>query len=175
MVRRGFRGAGGAIKLPKQKREERGSEYGYAKKGIAVCKTCHSIQFKKEWHHPDSLIRVGKHAKGNVHLDLCPACKMVREGVFEGEIRIENVPQKYHGELVNLIVSFGRKATKRDPEDRIIEIEREGRDGFRVTTTENRLAVALSKKVKQVFKKVDVAISYSREPFEVTRTRIIFI
>lgn len=162
------------MRLPERKAVMRHDQYGKAGKGIAVCRRCHATLFRKEWHHPEAKIKVGKHGKGDVHLDLCPACKMIEEGLYEGEIRIKNVPPKYRMEVVNLISAFGRRAMKRDIEDRVIEIKKQGSGGFVVTTTENQMAVQLAKKINKVFGNTELKISYSKEPYEVSRTEVIF-
>lgn len=162
------------IKLPKDKSESRHEEYGKAQKGLGICKRCHNVLFKKEWHHPGSkptekFKLVGK----KTHFVLCPACDMITKNLYEGDIIIENMPVKYESELAHLIAAYGTRAQKRDPQDRVIAIEKRN-NGFRVTTTENQLAVRLAKKIKEVFKKADIEISHSKEPFEVGRIRIRF-
>ncbi|GMQ95377.1 MAG: hypothetical protein BMS9Abin13_490 [Patescibacteria group bacterium] len=164
-----------SVKLPMQKQELRRDEYGKAKKGIAICKVCHNVNFKKKWHHPDcsSFKNVNLKGKG-VRLVVCPADKMIAEGLYEGEIRLVNVPKKYESELLNLVAGYGARARKRDPQDRIIEIKK-AKNGFVVTTTENQLAIKLAKKIKGVFNKVDIVISHSHEPYEVERMRVTFL
>lgn len=108
-----------------------------------------------------------------INFALCPADTMTSQGLYEGEITIEKVPRQYHVELLNLIKGFGSRAYTRDCQDRIIDIKKKG-NNFVVTTTENQLAQKLAKKIKQVFNKVDLTISHSREPYEVERIIIKF-
>lgn len=86
---------------------------------------------------------------------------------------IEHIPAVHEADLINLIVNFGAHAEKRDPQDRIIEI-RKNKKGYRVITTENEFAVRLAKKIHSAFKKASVNISYSEEPYEVARVRVLF-
>ncbi|MBU4353483.1 hypothetical protein L6251_01875, partial [Candidatus Parcubacteria bacterium] len=162
------------IKLPKDKSESRHEEYGEAQKGLVICKRCHNVLFKKEWHHPESKpTEKFKFAGKKTYFVLCPACDMITKKLYEGDIIIENMPVKYESELAHLIAAYGARAQKRDPQDRVIAIEKRN-SGFRVTTTENQLAVRLAKKIKEVFKKADIEIAHSEEPFEVGRIRIKF-
>ncbi len=99
---------------------------------------------------------------------------MAAHHLYEGELTIENVPAKVRKELSQLVKHFGKTATERDPQDRIIDIERKGAS-WRITTTENQLASRLAKKVRESFKKhVAVHISHSKEPYEVDRVRATF-
>ena len=83
---------------------------------------------------------------------LCPACEMIKNRQFEGEIIIKNIPVKIKSDLINLAKTFSKRAFERDPMDRLIDIK-ETKDGLRITTTENQLAVKLAKKSKKLSKK----------------------
>lgn len=72
---------------------------------------------------------------------------------------VKNIPAIAVENLENLIHAFTHRAYQKDPLDRIIELKRT-RDGLEVTTTENQLSVKLAKKIKEVYKKVDVRVSY---------------
>jgi len=164
----------GNPRFPKSKQIARHDEYGKDKKGIEVCKVCWNVYFKKQWHHPNIKLYEKKELKGKkLHFVICPADKMTAKGFYEGEIQIQDVPGKYEVQLLNLITNFAERAKKRDPQDRIIEIKKI-KNGFRIITTENQLAVRLAKKIKGVFNKVDLRISYASEPHEVVQVRVIF-
>jgi len=165
------------VKNPERHKVSKHDEYHHSHKGVAVCKKCHNVLFRKEWHRPgvqlsDQILLARK--KG-VHFVLCPACTMVRNKMYEGELFIRNVPEKYEVELVNLIASYNERAQKRDPQDRVIKIEKRA-GGYRVTTTENQLAVRLAKKIKSAFGRgrVDMRIAHSKEPYEVDRIYLAF-
>ena len=100
---------------------------------------------------------------------------MIKNKQYEGEVIIKNVPEKYEVELINLIVSYNERAQKRDPQDRVITVEKY-KEGYRFTTTENQLAVRLAKKIQSTFGKsrVDMHVSYSAEPYEVDRALLTF-
>lgn len=160
---------------PKSKGIMRHNEYGKDKKGIEICPKCWNVYFKKGWHSPNAKLYEKKEVKGKKALFiLCPADKMITQGLYEGEIQIQNVPEKYEVELLHLVANYGARAKMRDPQDRIIEIQKT-KEGLRITTTENQLAVQLAKKLKSVFKGMKISsIKYSREPYEVARVRASF-
>ena len=146
-------------------------------KELKVCKGCQAVFYKKSWHPAveQSSLR-GKPLKAktyNLKPILCPACQMIKNHQFEGEITITNIPESYSQELVNLIKNFCQRAYEIDPMDRLIGIKKT-KDGLIVTTTENQLAVKLTKKIKDVFKKVQIKISYSSEPGEVVYIKLTF-
>jgi len=157
----------GSVKIPKARHEE--EEFGKAKKGLSICKQCYAFYYKKSWH-----ASVSK-AKGLklTNFVLCPACKMIKKGLYEGKIIIKDVPEKLALELVNLIKGFSERAQKRDILDKVIEIKKVGK-GFVVTTTENQLAVKLAKKIKSTFNKVELKISYSKEPYDLSEVEVKF-
>ena len=174
-MKKTFRPSGAGVKLPQRNKEGKHDQYWSSGKGVAVCPECHNTLYKKEWHHPlGTTLEQAKFAKKGISFKICPACKMIKDHVYEGEIKITNVPAKFDVELVRLLTSYNARAQKNDPQDRIIEIKKQKR-GYWITTTENQLAVTLAKKIKRVFNKVDVKISYSREPYEVGRITVNFL
>ncbi|MEE8131470.1 MAG: NMD3-related protein [Candidatus Paceibacterota bacterium] len=158
------------IELPLEKTGKR--EIPKGKLGLVFCKECNSVYYKKSWHHN---LRYLKKLRENLPIKfaICPACKMLKNRQFEGQIEIANIPQKISKELVNLIKSFCRRAYQRDPMDRLISIKNT-KEGIIITTTENQLAVRLAKKIKQTFKKVKMKISYSSAPSDVVYVKLVF-
>lgn len=162
------------VRLPKQKQELRRSEFVKAKKGIGVCKVCFNVYTKKQWRSADKKFdELKKGREEGVYMTICPACKMIKNGLYEGEIKVQNIPDKLFAELVHLAANFGERAKKRDPQDRIIGIEKRGK-GLRITTTENQLAVKLAKKIHSVFRTERPKISYTPEPQEVVHIVVAF-
>lgn len=165
---------GGRVKLPQRHKEAQHDEYGAAHRGITVCKRCNNVLFKKEWHHSgEKLLEQLRIASKGISFTLCPACRMTAQDLFEGEVLIENIPEKYESELLRLISAYGKRATDIDPQHRIIRTART-KKGLRVITTENQLAVRLGKKIRDAFKKVRLHIAYSAEPAEVDQVRAVF-
>ncbi|OGD68373.1 hypothetical protein A3I18_01645 [Candidatus Campbellbacteria bacterium RIFCSPLOWO2_02_FULL_35_11] len=167
-------------KAPVRNKEAVHDQYGHSEKGVAVCPVCKNVLFKKEWHHPDSKA-FGKDffAKKDFlardqHAKLCPACRMTKEGLYEGEVTIKDISPINRDELVNIIKAFAEREIKRDPQTRIIRM-RKDRNSFTVTTTENQFAVKIGKHLHKVFKKTDLNISHSKEPYEVSRVEVTFL
>lgn len=152
----------GVIEKPEEKHNQ-------GKSGLIFCQNCGAVYYKKSWHHElNKKIEIKKEKFG-----LCPACQMIKNKQFEGEIIIENIPLGTYNNLVNLTKAFCRRAYGIDPLDRLIEIKKI-KQGLRITVTENQLAVKLAKKIKQVFRKVDMKISYSPAPSDVVYIKLEF-
>ena len=160
----------------KNKLELQGNEYGKAGKGVMVCEVCHDVFFKKGWHKPGSTPLTGTKLSGiGVHFILCPACKMKKGNLYGGKLIIKNIPIQTREELFNLISGFGRRATERNPQDRIMDIKTTG-GTFLVTTNNDELAAKLGRKISDTFDhKTEKKVTFSSEPEEVSHVEINFI
>lgn len=149
------------------------AEFDSGKKGIAICGECDAAYYKKFWHQ--SLLNL-KSAKEDapVNCVLCPACKMIKNGQFEGRITISGAPQNSMAELLNLIRGFGERARIADPMDRVIEAKK-NKDSIIVTTTENQLANKLAKKIQSTFNKVKSKTTFSKDPSDFVDIRVEFL
>lgn len=158
------------VRLPQRGREAEHDEYWRETKGMTKCPECGNVHYKKRWYaSPEEVMAILMvHKLPITRKKLCPACKMVHDRTFEGELVLDGFPDDHRKELLSLIRNFGERARVKDPQHRIIDIL-EMTSRYRVTTTENQLAVKIAKKVKDVFNKVDVRISHSAEPYEVNR------
>ena len=153
-------------------RETWRDKYAPAPKGTLICKKCQNIYFKKRWHH--SLDKKTKtKVSGKAGFTLCPACVMVGNHRYEGELIVENVPEEIESEFVRAVKGYGRRAEEINPQHRIIGFEKK-RGFYRATVTENQMAARLGKHLKQVFKKVDLKITRSAEPFKLDRVFVSF-
>ncbi len=150
-------------KLPDERREEK------TKAGVLVCPDCNNVFYKKKWQSSREVDLKGI----KTHEKQCFACQMISQNLYEGEVIVENIPEKYEEELFNLISSFGKEAEKRDSQDRIIKVEKE-KGRFKITTTENQLAVRIAKHIHNAFKKTELNISHSKEPHQVSRVSVKF-
>lgn len=158
------------FKQPRLKNDEQ--EFRRGKKGILMCSDCGAAYYEKSWHH--SLLKIKSVKKDTpVDFSLCPACKMVKNHQFEGEVTILNIPSKQRAELINFIEGFCERAYDRDPMDRLIEIKKSG-DSLVVTTTENQLANKLGRKIKNLFNNVKAETKFIAAPGDVGRVRIEF-
>ncbi|HPO75534.1 MAG TPA: hypothetical protein PLL80_02965 [Candidatus Pacearchaeota archaeon] len=160
-------------RFPKPKKEE--SEFGMGKKDILICKECNAVYYYKSWHHRLDDYSYLKETK-RLNFTLCPACQMIRNKKFEGEIVVENVSPKIKTNLKNLVKNFGEKAFERDPQDRVISFNEisqneDGSSTIQILTTENQLAQRLAKKISEVFKG-KYSISHSREE-SVIRAKVV--
>jgi uncharacterized CHY-type Zn-finger protein len=169
-------------RIPKSKKIEQ--EFGPGKVDLLICKKCEAVYWYKSWHHKlDDWPKFKKEDYGaDIKFVLCPACQMIKDKKYEGEVILENVPKDLKNEIKKLIENFGKRAFEKDPLDRIISIKEEkvkrvsakrkrgaiSRKEFknlvdlRVLTTENQLAQRLAKKIKETFgKKLPILISHS--------------
>lgn len=158
------------IEQPPRRREEHEAPKG--KIGLVFCRKCNIVYYKKSWHHN---LRSYKKIREDlpIKFTLCPACEMIKNKQFEGEIAVQNAPAKILNELIRLVEKFGQRAYKRDPLDRLIEIKKT-KEGLKITATENQLAVKIAKKISDVFKKAKTKITYSPAPSDVVYVKIIF-
>lgn len=156
------------INLPKNQREV--EEMGSGKKGIIICKceNCQSVYYKKSWHH--SLENAGiKEESPSIKIKFMtdPACQMIKDGKYEGITKIHNVPSEIANELEKLIKNFGNYIYQRDALDRLIKIEKNGKN-WEATFTENQAAAKLARKIKSTFNNNKISIKYNREPSDVS-------
>lgn len=173
-----------APRIPKSKKEE--SEFASGKKDILVCKKCHAVYWYKSWHHRLEDYPRLKQSK-RVKFVLCPACQMILDRKYEGEIVLKNVPAVFREDIKTLAKNYGKRAEEIDPMDRIISLQeiraqketarreekrkvpasKRGFDNLkdiRILTTENQLALRLAKKISQVFRgRLSSSISHSHQ------------
>ena len=163
------------VRYNREPRPRRTYEHDFPKGegGLVFCKICNAVYFKKSWHHS---LRYHKKLREDlpVKFSLCPACVMIKSGTFEGRILMKNVQADIRENLLNLIHAFTYRAFKRDPMDRLIDAK-STRDGLEVTTTENQLAVKLAKKIKDVYKKARMNVSYGHAKDKASYITIEFI
>lgn len=159
-------GKTGAVNRRHQRSRKEESEFGKAGKEFILCRECNSVFFDKAWHHrlgeeKDShFLKSGKKIK----FELCPACKMARDNLFEGEliIKLKEESEKLKTNILNTINNSDKQARERDPMDRILRIE-EKTDGIHVFTSENQLAVKIGKKLKSSFNGGKMDIQHTGE------------
>lgn len=88
-------------------------------------------------------------------------------------MEILNVPNKKLSELKKMISAYCERAYRMDPMHRLISMNGNARKLI-VTVTENQLAQKLAHKIKDVFNKVKIKISHSKEPSDVIYIKIDF-
>jgi len=160
-----------AVSLPRRKNDE--EEFGPGKKGIILCPECNSAYFKKSWHHDFRGLKFPLNQNLPITFKPCPACRMIKNKQYEGRITLKNVPAKYAEELDNFIIAYGKRATDRNPMDRLIGIKKSSSTWI-VTTTENQMANKLARKIQTSFKKVKAKTKFNREPGDVAHIIVEF-
>lgn len=158
------------IILPKTRGEHRNARDA----GLAMCKVCHAFYYKKAWHNNTDMIAPSEATSLRITFMVCPADTMIKNGLFAGELTIERIPTENRVELLNLIRRYGQRERERDSQHRVIGIT-DRRGALVVTTTENQLAQKLAHKIKDVFNKVEIATSFSKEPRGIERVRVRFL
>lgn len=146
-------------RVPKSRKEEKG-EYGPGKTDIVMCKDCKAVYYYKSWKHN---LRHYKHLSQDkaVQFAVCPACQMERDGTFEGQVIVENIPKGIHRELLQLVENIGERARKRDLMDRILKIQDYRNNGLEILTSENQLAVSIGKQIVRAHKGATITIQWS--------------
>ncbi len=161
--------------VEKSRREEQ--EFRPGKKDVAICKKCDAVYFHKSWHHKLEDYKQLSEEKA-VNFLLCPACKMLEDNKFEGQVIIENVPEEYKDDVSANIKNTGERAYKRDPMDRVSSIKYSPYGGspsgrqvssdkskynIEVLTTENQLARNIARQIEKAFKGTKTDVRWSKE------------
>ena len=159
------------MRLPKSRHAA--EEFGPGKKGIILCGECNSAYFKKSWRNDFKGLKFPINTNLPVSFKLCPACKMIKDKQYEGRIEFKNVPKRYSEELENFIVAYSKRATDRDPMDRLIAVKKQGANWV-ATFTENQMANKLAKKVQTSFRKTKAKTTFAGDPNDVAHIKIEF-
>ena len=154
----------GTIAPRRQRSKKEEQEFGLARKEFIICPDCSCVFFEKAWHH--SLEEDAKHLKEfkGLKFKVCPADRMKKNKIFEGEVIIELSKEKLgeKKEVLNAVKNSDEQARAHDPMDRILWIEEKGGE-IRIFTSENQLAVRIGKKLKSSFKGGTLKIKHSHE------------
>ncbi len=139
-----------------------------------LCTRCEAVWYDGHWHTAPALaatLRAKKKAavKGSKKPLLCNECRIAVNGPadpkqarFEGQLTLEGLTDdKEKAEILATARNFGKKQTKRDPEDRVIAIDDRGARVV-ITTTENQTAVGMGKAIAASHKGGDLVISWSK-------------
>jgi len=132
--------------------------------GVLRCPDCRALYYDKHWHSAGAL---------GQQVDLtdaaeqrCEECARAAKGqttAYAGEVLLdaEFAPHEKE-EVLGLVRNVGKRAMKRDPEDRIVRIS-EANGAIRVLTSENQLAVSIGKQVHQARKGGILTITWSHD------------
>lgn len=148
----------GRLKIPRQKKDEQ--EFGPGKIDILMCRECEAVYYYKSWHHRLENYKELSEDK-RIKFVFCPACQMIKDKKYEGQVILKNTPQGKKEEILRLVDNVSKRAYQRDPLDRIIGIKSKSKD-IEILTTENQLAVSIGKQIKKAFKG-NLEIQWSRQ------------
>jgi len=123
-----------------------------AKRDILVCSECGAVYWQKRWHHSLDDYPFLSEDK-DIHFVVCPACSMIQEKKYEGEVIVEGLSEDLRQEIQGLIRNFGEETWHKDPMARIISVEEIAKGMLRILTTQNQLAKRLAKKIGSTFHK----------------------
>lgn len=133
--------------------------------GAAACPDCGAVYFDKHWHscsEPECRLKAGKLPR-----KVCPECRLMKKsgrgpGNYAGEVLIDGVADRNElREIKNLVMNVAKRAAKRDPEDRIVNVV-EGPGSLDIFTSENQLAVSIGRQVHQARKGGELSITWSK-------------
>lgn len=155
----------GMIGRRHQRSRKEESEFGLARKEFLTCSDCGIFYYDKSWHKSLLGEKAG-HFKENKQYEftLCPACKMNKDKLFEGElvVKFKTYNLKLKTDVLNTVKNSDKQAQDRDPLDRILWME-EGEDGIHIFTSENQLVVRIGKKLESSFPGSKLEINHSKE------------
>ncbi len=139
--------------------------------GTRLCARCGAVWFDGHWHTAPALaatVKAGRKRVSGKGESLCYECHYAVHGPadpakipFEGQLTLDglrDVSEK--AKILSTVRNFGARASRRDPEDRIISIDDRG-ERVVVTTTENQMAVGMGKAVDAAFKGGRLRIAWS--------------
>lgn len=134
-----------------------------AQEGIVICPACHAVYCDKHWHSSEVFYNTYRH-HGEIRRELCPEDKTTadeRTG-WSGEVVLKNIRPELKIEILEQARNIGKRAMRRDPEEKILKIIDAGRE-VRILTSENQLAAALGKEIAAAHKGGKVQIKWSRD------------
>ncbi len=138
---------GKIIKGPRSSRlKERQKEH----MGLLICQNCQAVYINKSWRHLKNSKNINK-----VKKTICPACLMIKNRNFEGEITIEfqtKISNSLKEELKNLINNISHTAYQFNPLSRLGRFK-ETKDKWDIYFTDNQLAKRIATKIKNNFLK----------------------
>ena len=148
-----------------QRSRKEESEFGLAGKEFLSCSGCGIFYYDKSWHR-SLLGEKPEHLKESKQFKftLCPACKMKKDRIFEGElvIKLQTKNYKLKTDVLNTVKNSDKQAQERDPLDRVLWTEERG-DSVHIFTSENQLAVKIGKKLESSFPKRKMEVKHSGE------------
>lgn len=136
------------------------------KKDMA-CPDCFSVYYDKHWHAPSFFGGKGAVRSAVLVRERCIECAIRAKArgsvVFGGEVLLKGAyDHDEQDELLRLVRNVGKRASKRDPQDRIVRIDRSGAT-VKILTSENQLAVSIGKQLHRARKGSSLTITWSHD------------
>jgi NMD protein affecting ribosome stability and mRNA decay len=155
----------GELRQPSKKVEE--AEFDGGKKGVLICPKCKAVYKNKSWHHKEKYSNKEIKEMGGAKPYKCPVCTIKENNLCEGFIILKNIPTNKEKDVLALVKNIAERAEKTDVLDRIIKLKK-NKEGIKIETTENQLAVKLGKQIKRAFKgKLDIHWAETEGPARV--------
>lgn len=127
-------------------------EFGRVDFGPCYCPECGAVHHDKRWSFDSSALAEMKHAGVTPHV--CPACTMVSQGLFEGELMLRwsrfAVDGVQKGDVLNLIHHVAEMEKIKHPLSRLVSLQ-EDAEAIIVLTTTPFLATRLGHAVHRAF------------------------
>ena len=151
----------GTLSLWKQAHEARGNKCDF----VTLYKTRHSfdpgycldlplittkslyLNFRQKYYQ----LHQGK--KGNYEEKMCPACRKIKDNYPMGLVFISgNFIDKHKDDILSTVKSEERRAIDKNPLERIMDINRENKNHYRIETTTDTLAQRIGKILHNSYK-----------------------
>lgn len=138
-------------------------------KGFTVCPRCFSVLFEKKWTQGFPL--VAEHFEDQeTYFSFCPSCREIKDHTPEGITPrgIIEITGELSFDLWGMIKNVVQKEESRDPEKRILKVEKKGRKTVLFISDDN-LAQTIGKKLQNTYKKSDLVLEYLHRDGELVR------
>jgi hypothetical protein len=141
--------------------------------GPRVCERCGSVYARRRWMSAGSARAKDLRALAAPTPTICPACRMVADGRFGGELRVAGAFVPAHAaEIEQLIRNEAARAAEDNPLGRIIDLSWPAADRLIVTTTTEHLAKRLGQALNKALDgTVDYRFSHENKFAHVTWRR----
>jgi len=142
---------------------EKGKKFGHAGRTedpyqpeegqeASICASCNALYQSKRWFFDEKLAR-SLAGTAKVREVVCPTCRKVKDRYPEGILTLSGEFLKDHkDEIVTLLENEAARVGKRSVDDRIIQMNPEGKDKLVLETTTEKLAQHLGRAVYRAYK-----------------------
>lgn len=132
--------------------------------GTIQCQLCHDVLYKGVWYASDSLL--AQHIDENqerVYRGVCRACRMQRQGLYEGIISITHIPTESQSEVWSVVMNVATQVCLDNPQYRVVAcIPASG--GYTLHTTSATMVRRIGKKLTSTFTACHIETEYISDP-----------